>query len=519
MAAQANTFVTEYLRQITRTPLLTRAEEIAAGKQVQDCRSRYYRRLLANDYVLKAVCKLAEQVRDRHLRVDCAVELQGRGMPARRDAHDRVCSSLKRLDYLLQQNGQDFATVVDKSRPTQTRLETWRTIRRRRAQAVKFAEKLNLRLSFLEPMVAQLARISRSMSTLQVQRKVVRSLPKGSPHKLLVGKQLYRLIRLTLASPTNLDRHMAQLSRLRAEYNRARQQLAVPNLRLVVSIAKRYRSAGHELLDLIQEGNLGLMRAVDKFDYRRGYAFATYATWWIRQAMNRALLDKSRTIRLPYDMLKKTTGVHHAIERLNHVNGTRTNVEETATAAGLSVPETECMLRAAHHPISLDDSLFDGLHCHLADTLPDRYCASLDQELDQMLLRTRFDRLLQLLDPREREVIRMRYGLADGQVRTLKEIGSTFSVTRERIRQIELAAIRKLRQPGRAKQLAPFLDEPASALIQCAAELQKAANAAVHCRSERPAKRKPAKPPGESARNRPSQHRIVLPQERGRSHD
>ena len=243
-----------------------------------------------------------------------------------------------------------------------------------------------------------------------------------------------------------------------AEYEGAKRNLSAGNLRLVVSIAKRYRNRGLSFLDLIQEGNTGLMRAVDKFEYARGYKFSTYATWWIRQAITRAIADQSRTIRVPVHMIETMSRVRGVHRDLLQENAAEPTMEQTAEAAGMSTAEATCVMRMNRQPLSLDQPVGDHDDTYFGEFLQDYREDDPLLEMNHDLLKARIADVLAGLDYREREIIRLRYGLADGYAYTLEEVGKIFSVTRERVRQIETKAVRSLQHPIRARKLSGFLD-------------------------------------------------------------
>ncbi len=269
-------------------------------------------------------------------------------------------------------------------------------------------------------------------------------------------KEIGRVPLLSGDEEIELARLMAEGTPLQAK--RAKQRLSEANLRLVVSIAKKYVGRGMQFLDLIQEGNLGLIKAVEKFDYNKGFKFSTYATWWIRQAITRAIADQARTIRIPVHMVETITKVKKVSSQLLHENGHDPTPEEIAERLELPVERVREIMRIAQDPVSLETPIGEEEDSHLGDFIPDDDAPAPADAASHTLLKEQLDEVLSTLTDREANVLRLRFGLIDGRSRTLEEVGAQFNVTRERIRQIEAKALRKLRHPSRSKKVKDFLD-------------------------------------------------------------
>jgi RNA polymerase primary sigma factor len=272
------------------------------------------------------------------------------------------------------------------------------------------------------------------------------------------SKELRHRTLAAQVTPEELDQLLRVIHGRQEGFQQARRELAEANLRLVVAIAKRYRGRGLSFADLIQEGNRGLMRAVDKFEHRLGFKFGTYATWWIRQGIQRALADHARTVRVPCHQVSVLSAIERVRGELVAEKGREPSVEEIATVLGVSAEETRSLRAVARQPISLHEPMGDDAERNLGDFLDDRSADNPGENVDQMLLRERIGEVLRSLTPREREVIELRFGLRDGHPRTLDEVARCYGITRERIRQIEARSLIKLRQPLRSQRLVGFAE-------------------------------------------------------------
>ena len=447
-----------YLTQMGEIPLLTRQEEIRLAKRIEVTRQKFRRRLLECDYVIQSAFKVLQRVHNGELPFDRTVQVSVTDRLEKEQILGRIPHNLKTVDDLLKRNRQDHLISVSKSKKKGERRAAWRRLGFRRRRAVRLIEELGLRTQRLETMIGTLEDFSRRVDELKAKIDEGKKARRSADEREEWLKEFRGILLATQESPTSLRNAVKQLKLVYSDYQQAKRELSEGNLRLVVSIAKKYRNRGLSFLDLIQEGNAGLMRAVDKFEYRRGFKFCTYATWWIRQAITRAVADQSRTIRIPVHMVETMSRVRNVARQLLQELGREPTMEETARRAQTTVEEARRVLAMSRYPISLDRPVGNSEDSQFGDLLPDSGAESPSSGAAQEMLRSRIGRVLKTLSYREREIIKLRYGLGDGYSYTLEEVGHIFKVTRERIRQIEAKAVRKLQQPSRSQELVGFLD-------------------------------------------------------------
>ncbi len=448
-----------YLMQMGEIPLLTRQEEVTAARLIEVTRTSYRQWMLATDFMLQGATKLLEQVRDSKLRLDRTIEVSVTNATEKVAIMRRIGPNVKTLRHLLLRNHGDYYIAINKSKPMTERRAAWKRLVCRRNKAVRLIEEMNLRTNRLEPMFTKLIAIQSQMQNLRdgIEEAKKNGQSNGKTVEVL-NSELRYLMRITYETPATLERRVSRVKTYRFAYDAAKRDLSAGNLRLVVSIAKKYRNRGLSFLDLIQEGNTGLMRAVDKFECERGFKFSTYATWWIRQAITRAIADQSRTIRVPVHMIDTMSKVRQVTRDLIQELGREPSVEETAERAGLSMDDARVVIKMARQPLSLDQPVGDHEDSFFGEFLEDYRDDDPLYETNQETLKQQIHDAMQTLNYREREILKLRYGLADGYAYTLEEVGKIFQVTRERVRQIESKAVKKLQHPQRSKSLSSFVD-------------------------------------------------------------
>jgi len=448
-----------YLSQMGEIPLLTREEEISLAKKIEVTRKRFRRTLLECHYISQDCYETLIKVERGELPFDRTIKISLTECTEREQVIGRMPINLRTIRQLLDQNQHDFSQAGESLSPPvlSQRLE------QRRRKIATLLEEMSLRTNRLELLIKRLEQISLRMNELQREIDLLAHDRLRKERRANCEQELRDLMHLTLETPESLAARVREIQHRYSAYDQAMRDLSAGNLRLVVSIAKKYRNRGMSFLDLIQEGNTGLMRAVDKYEYRRGYKFSTYATWWIRQAITRAIADQARTIRIPVHMIETMSRLRRISKQLVQELGREPTVEEVAVAADLSLEEAARVLKMSRTPVSLDKPVGENDDSLFGDFIEDTSEYNPVSQAAQEMLKDKIDQVLKTLTYREREIIKLRYGLGDGYTYTLEEVGRIFKVTRERVRQIEAKAVRKLQHPTRSKQLQGFLERLAIA--------------------------------------------------------
>ncbi len=446
-----------YLTQMGEIPLLIRKEEISLARKIELSRMAFRRKMLESYYCANNSVDILMQVHEGTLSFDRTMKISTAENLVRSVIKKRLLENIDTVTNLQKQNQTLFKKFLETADGSNDKT-LLKQLSRNRRKIATLLEELSLRTSRIQPIKNKLHGISQKMHQLE---KIIGEGVNGDytiEDIEAIQQELTGLQDLVMETPIQLDKRLNVIDRIFKQYEETKRTLSSANLRLVVSIAKKYRNRGLSFLDIIQEGNTGLMRAVDKYEYRRGYKFSTYATWWIRQAITRSIADHARTIRIPVHMIETMSRLRTASKTLLQKLGREPTVEEIATEAKMSVDETRRVLKISKHPISLDRPIGESEDSYFGDFIEDNDIDSPVASATQEMLKERIDSVLKTLSYREREIIKLRYGIGDGYTYTLEEVGKIFKVTRERVRQVEAKAIRKMQHPVRARKLEGFLD-------------------------------------------------------------
>ncbi|MGR3317024.1 MAG: RNA polymerase sigma factor RpoD [Candidatus Anammoxibacter sp.] len=447
-----------YLTQMGEIPLLSRAEEIMLAKRIDVTRRRLLKKVLESDYSLNACLKIMEDVNNEEIPFERTLKIDALSDEDREIILKRFPENESKLRALLKKNKDDFDALQAGQMNHEKKVKILREIRKRRRRCINLIEMLNFRTKKIYALMTLLFNKLKKIESLEKLITGNRNASSANGNLTELRKEWKQLLYEIKENPRIIKNRIKLIDILSKEHEIAKRKLSGANLRLVVSIAKKYRNRGLSFLDLIQEGNTGLMRAVDKYEYRRGFKFSTYATWWIRQAITRSIADQARTIRIPVHMIETMSKIRNISKKLIQEKGREPTIQEIAKGVKISVAEAKRVLKISRHQVSLDRPVGESEDSSFGDFVEDERAESPVTAATQELLKDRIENVLQTLTFREREIIKYRYGIGNGYTYTLEEVGKIFKVTRERVRQIEAKAVRKLQHPIRSRKLVGFLD-------------------------------------------------------------